>query len=100
MYGRSTEFTGDPANVDRGIQMFKEEVIPAVSGQKGYKGAISMSDRSSGKGISITLWETEEDMRASEEAANQVRSSTLAELGITAPPSVDRMEVTYIEVNA
>ncbi|MFY9615519.1 MAG: hypothetical protein WAT58_08995 [Candidatus Dormiibacterota bacterium] len=100
MYGRSTQFTGDPATIEEGIRIFKEEVIPAVSGQNGFKGAISLSDRSSGKGISITFWETEDDMRGSEQPANQVRTSSLAELGITAPPTVDRMEVTYFEVNS
>jgi len=100
MFGRSTQFTGDPANVDEGIRIYKEEVVPAVQGQPGFKGAISLSDRSSGKGISITFWETEEELRASESAANQVRSDTLAKLGITEPPTVDRMEVTYFEVSA
>jgi len=44
--------------------------------------------------------QTEEELRASESAANQVRSDTLAKLGITEPPTVDRMEVTYFEVSA
>lgn len=100
MFGRSTQFTADPANIDEGARMYKAEVIPAVQGQPGFKGAVSLSDRSTGKGISITFWDTEANLRASESAANQVRSDTLAKLGITEPPTVERMEVTYFELPA
>jgi heme-degrading monooxygenase HmoA len=100
MFGRSTQFTGDPANIDEGIHIFKEEVIPAVQGQPGFKGGISLSDRSSGKGSSITFWETDEDLRASESAANQVRLRVAREARHHRTPTVDRMEVTYFEVSA
>ncbi len=46
----------------------------------------------------MTLWETEEAMHASEEAANQLRSET-AESVSEAIAGVDRYEVTFGEVS-
>ena len=37
----------------------------------GYEGAYLLADRNSGTSVAITLWESEEAMRASEEAANR-----------------------------
>jgi heme-degrading monooxygenase HmoA len=39
--------------------------------QEGLKGIYLLFDRESGRSLSITLWETEKDMRASEEAAGE-----------------------------
>ena len=100
MFGRATIIKGDPAQVDEGARIYREEVIPAVQGQPGFKGGISLSDRSTGRGISISFWETEDDMRNSETAANSIRGESLAKIGITEPPTVERMEVTYFDVSA
>jgi hypothetical protein len=48
--------------------------------------------------LAVTLWETEEPMHASEEAANQLRSET-AELVSETIAGVDRYEVTFGEVS-
>ncbi len=39
----------------------------------GNRGAIFLMDRETGKSLTITLWESEDAMWASEEKANQVR---------------------------
>src|SRR5437870_2927177 len=100
MFGRSTIINADPAKFDEGVRIYREEVVPAVKDQPGFKGGFSMSDRESGRNISITFWETEEALRNSEGAANSIRSESLAKLGITEPPTVERMEVTYFDVKA
>jgi heme-degrading monooxygenase HmoA len=40
--------------------------VPASKSQKGYKGAYLLTDRDTGKGMSITIWDTEEDAVANE----------------------------------
>jgi heme-degrading monooxygenase HmoA len=47
---------------------------------EGFEGMIALVDRHSGKTLGITFWESEEAMRASEEAANQLRQES-AEVG-------------------
>ncbi|HXX34461.1 MAG TPA: hypothetical protein VEM15_08310 [Thermodesulfobacteriota bacterium] len=40
--------------------------MPAAKQQKGYKSIYLLTDRKTGKGISIALWQTEADMIAGE----------------------------------
>jgi quinol monooxygenase YgiN len=39
----------------------REQTVPAAQQQEGFKGYIVLVDRSTGKGLTITLWEEEED---------------------------------------
>jgi heme-degrading monooxygenase HmoA len=51
-----------------------------------------MGDRETGKLVSVTLWESEEALRASEEAADQLRADAADRTG-GAIASVERFEV-------
>ena len=51
---------------DAAIQLYSESVVPVSMQQPGFKGLLHLVDRSTGKGISITLWETEDDMLSGE----------------------------------
>jgi hypothetical protein len=55
-------------------------------------------DRSSGKAIAATLWNDEESMRQSEEAANEHRRRVSDEMQTTQSPSVERFEVAVLEI--
>lgn len=48
------------------IDVYNNSVVPAAKAQKGFQGAYLMTDASSGKGLSITVWESEADMEAGE----------------------------------
>ncbi len=52
--------------IDEAAKLFEESVIPLLKNQKGYKGAYFLTDRKTGVNIPITLWESEEDMLATE----------------------------------
>jgi len=52
--------------IDEATRLFEESVIPLCKNQKGYKGAYFLTDRKTGVSIPITLWESEEDMLATE----------------------------------
>jgi len=47
--------------LDEGRKIYAESIIPAAKSQKGYRGAYLLSDRKTGKAVSITLWDSEED---------------------------------------
>ncbi|HZB76674.1 MAG TPA: hypothetical protein VE526_10655 [Solirubrobacteraceae bacterium] len=71
MYARVATFESDPAKVDDAIGLVRGEV---ESGQTppGLEGAkmLMLVDRQTGKGLGITLFETEEAMRRGDEALN------------------------------
>jgi heme-degrading monooxygenase HmoA len=48
------------------VQLYHDWVAPAARQQKGFKGIFQMTDPNTGKTLSITLWETEADMKAGE----------------------------------
>ena len=54
--------------LDEGIKLYGDSVIPAAKSQKGFRGGYLLTDRKTGKGISIALWESEEDLIAGEES--------------------------------
>jgi heme-degrading monooxygenase HmoA len=73
VYARVSTLEGSPGQIDQGLRYLREELLPTGKDDPGFKGLISLADRSSGKTLSITLWESEEEMRATEQDANQLR---------------------------
>jgi hypothetical protein len=71
MHARVATFQGDPANVDGMIERVRGEVESgnAPAGLEGAK-MLMLVDRSSGKGLGITLFENEDAMRRGDEALN------------------------------
>ena len=73
MFARVTTLQASPDQVDAATRSTREEVLPAARQLEGFRGLITLTDRSTGKALAVTLWETEDAMKASEEAANRVR---------------------------
>jgi len=70
VYARVATFESDPASVDQAIEMVRNEVAgDTPAGLEGAK-MLLLIDRSSGKGIGITLFESEDAMRRGDEALN------------------------------
>jgi hypothetical protein len=70
VYARVATFESDPASVDQAIEMVRNEVAgDTPAGLEGAK-MLMLIDRSSGKGLGITLFESEDAMRRGDEALN------------------------------
>jgi heme-degrading monooxygenase HmoA len=74
MFASVSTYQGPPDQIDEGVRYAQENIVPRVQEVEGFEGIYLLLDRQSGKVLSITLWESEEAMRASEEEANQLRS--------------------------
>jgi hypothetical protein len=92
VFARVSMFQGDPQQIDQGINYIQESALPDVRPDERFEGAYHLVDRQSGKAISITLWESEEAMRATEEEANQLRAG-IAEAANATIESVETYEV-------
>jgi heme-degrading monooxygenase HmoA len=66
MFARLLRLQIKMERIDEATMLFREIVIPLCKNQKGYKGAYFLTDRKTGASIPITLWESEEDMLATE----------------------------------
>jgi heme-degrading monooxygenase HmoA len=75
-----------------GLVKFAEEQIPAAHEAPGFKGFYLLADRQSGKLVTISLWDSDDDLRRFEARGTQLRKAASSELGI-APTPVDIYEV-------
>jgi heme-degrading monooxygenase HmoA len=73
-----TELETDKKAMDQNIQYVNEQVVPTLqkSPATGFKGAYWLCDRDAGKLMVFTLWESEQAMRASEDAIKQAREQS------------------------
>ena len=75
-----------------GLVKWAEEQLPAARETPGFKGLYLLADRQSGKIVTISLWDSADDLRQNEARGAQVRNEASSELGI-APTPVDIYEV-------
>jgi heme-degrading monooxygenase HmoA len=91
MFARIGTWQGSRDDLERWIARAREQVKPSVERDPGLKAAYWLVDRESGRGLIITLWESAEAMRASEDARAQRQTATSAATGATV--TTDRYEV-------
>jgi heme-degrading monooxygenase HmoA len=66
MHARVVSMEMLPINVGEAVRIYQGWVVPAARGQEGFRGALMLTDSDTGEGLSISLWNSEEDMHASE----------------------------------
>lgn len=91
MYGRLTIIEGRLDRVDN-LPEPQEETIPREDEMPGLRALYCLIDRSTGRAASLSIWNSEEDMKASEERAANQRERAEENSGGRIV-SVDRMEV-------
>ena len=93
MFARLTIVTTNIDKLDETIKIFEESVVPAAKSQKGYRGAYFLTDRKTGKGIALTLWDSEEDAIANEQSGYYQEQVAKFKGFFTAPPVREGYEV-------
>ena len=88
MHARVSTYRGDG---DRLVQGF-EGVTEALTAVDGFSHAYFLVDRESGKGMSITIWESEDALNASVAKADELRKQG-AEAGGSEIENVQHYEV-------
>jgi heme-degrading monooxygenase HmoA len=102
------EFEGEPAAArlsrlegnaepDEFVRYATENIQPRARNLEGWKGLFVLLGRQTGKHVIITVWESTDALRASEEQANQLRQESVDSFGGKIA-GVERYEVLGIEV--
>jgi Antibiotic biosynthesis monooxygenase len=97
VFARVSEFEARPEQLDDMKREGVEHVLPALKMQDGFNGGLVLADRQSGKVLAVALWESEQTMDATEEAAHWLRAFG-AEAAGGMLKSVERYEVFFSEV--
>ena len=66
MYGRVVIVNAQQDQREKIARIIRDSVVPQAKQQQGFKGHLALIDPGPGKGIAISLWQTEADMRAGE----------------------------------
>ena len=94
MFARFTIVQSAIDKIDEVIKLYEDSVVPAAKSQKGYRGAYLFTDRQTGKGYSISLWDSEEDAIANEQSGYyREQVGKFAEY-FTGPPVQEGYEVS------
>jgi heme-degrading monooxygenase HmoA len=91
---RVSTLEGAAERIDEAAYHGRESILPRAREMSGWKGAVSLADRKSGKIKLITLWESEDALRASEEQAERLRQES-ADSGGQRIAGVERYEVSF-----
>lgn len=96
MFARMNTFEGTPDRLDDALRNVREEVIPQLHQQNGFRGLMFLANYQSGELQLMSLWESAQAMRASEEEAKRLRAE-VAEAGDQEIANVERYDVVLFE---
>jgi heme-degrading monooxygenase HmoA len=101
MFARTTLFEIDTLRVslDDALDLFKQLVLPVLQQQHGYRGILVMRTPE-GKGMLVSLWETEQDAEAGIESGYYDEQVAKFLMFTRQPPGRDHYEVVYDEIGA
>ena len=93
MFARAVNIQFQSGKVDEASQIVQDLIVPILKRQKGFKSQLLLTQRDTGKAISINLWETEGDLTAFE--TGPLYRELMGKLGgvLAGPPVGERYEV-------
>ena len=96
MFARVATFEGvDVAAVQQTLGQVRDRIRSIVEGMPGWQGVLQLADRESGKVLTISLFDTEENMRAAEQTFEDIpRQVPEVRQMAGGRASVERFEVT------
>src|SRR5215216_4342862 len=98
MFARVTTLEGPPEHIDEALRDVRERILPRIQQYDGYNGFIALGERRTGKVLGITLWESEQALRSTEEEeANRLGGETAEAVGQVIA-NVESYDVPFLEL--
>jgi hypothetical protein len=94
MYARVTQLEIDTTrlDIDDGVRLFREEVLPDLRAEDGYAGMYVLANPD-GKALLVSFWDTEEDAEAQTQTGFYADQLARFAAVFGSPPGRDRYEV-------
>ena len=99
MFARHVTVHGSPERLDEAVTSVRDHVLPVLRDCAGFKGQLLLIDRQKGEAIGISLWDTKDNMDASEEKVSATRQQTAEQAGASAAPEVALYELPIFETS-
>jgi heme-degrading monooxygenase HmoA len=93
VHARLSTIQMDPARIDETVSEFEEQDLPTIKQIGGFRGFTLLIDRTSGKVIGTSYWDSREQMDDSEAEGERARQRVAERGGSQSPPAVERFEV-------
>jgi heme-degrading monooxygenase HmoA len=74
MFARVSHFDVRSERIQQGYRAIVEHVKPALEMQSGYSGGLLLANAQRGKVLALSLWESERQMQATDEASRWFRA--------------------------
>jgi len=94
MYARVSIATTQPGKIDEGIKIMRDSILPAAKKQKGFNNLFFLTNRDTGKGTVIVMWDTEADMAAGEGSGYYREQVAKMMPLLSAQPTMEHYEVS------
>ena len=93
MHARVTSVSVQPDKVAETTRIYNESILPAIKAAGGNRGVFLLIDPTTGKGLSVTLWESEADGQAYDTSGTYREQVGKVSPFFSAPPSLATYEV-------
>jgi heme-degrading monooxygenase HmoA len=98
---RLNTVNGDPEKLDAAIVQLRNQVLPILKAQQGYRAMIASVDRLGGRLSVSTVWETRVDLNASDSKIAGARAEVAKIAGADAHDvQVEIFETAFVELSA
>jgi heme-degrading monooxygenase HmoA len=94
MFARVTTVHMPPGTTTSTILGIHEQLLPALEKRKGFRKYTALVDRTTDKTMAIVYWDTEADMKASEQNGERSRDWIIAQLGAI-ESTIEEYEVAF-----
>jgi len=94
MHARVTTVQLRPDTLDASIGLYQQEIVPVIKAQPGHQGIYLFTDRTTGNGVSITLWTSEADAQAYETTGTYRQLVAKLAPNFAAPPTLATYDVS------
>lgn len=96
MFARLVSAKTNPEGFDN-LVSFTEEKLPGFQGQPGFKGFYLLTSRDTGDLVTISLWDTWEDIQALQAAAAQANHEAAESVEtVAAPVTTYHVEIAHL----
>ncbi len=93
MIARVTSVSVQPDKVAEVVRIYNESILPAVKAARGNRAVYLLIDANSGKGMSVTAWDSQADGEAYDSSGSYREQVAKVAVFFAAPPSLATYEI-------